>query len=79
MMGSNMQDFFYDLPASRIAMTPCEPRDQSRLLVYSKGAITHTRYSCLADHLHSPARLVFNNTRVIPARMHFERESGVTI
>lgn len=79
MMDSNMQDFFYDLPASRIAMTPCEPRDQSRLLVYSKGAITHTRYSCLADHLHSPARLVFNNTRVIPARMHFERGSGATI
>lgn len=65
------KDFFYELPEELIAQTPAEPRDSSRLLVYSKARdeITHAHFYDLPDFLREGDLLVINNTRVIPARI----------
>lgn len=73
-------DFYYDLPEELIAQTPIEPRDSSRLLVYSKkdGEISHRHFYDLPDFLKAGDLLVINNTRVIPARIfgHIENREG---
>lgn len=65
-------DFDYHLPPERIAQTPIEPRDASRLLVLNRdtGGIEHGIFRQISDYLHAGDVLVFNQTRVIPARMH---------
>jgi S-adenosylmethionine:tRNA ribosyltransferase-isomerase len=75
----NVSDYTYPLPQERIALFPLEKRDASRLLVYRKGHIEHSRFSSLASHLPSHALLIFNDTRVIPARLYFQKETGATI
>jgi len=75
----SMSEFSYDLPASRIALSPCEPRDQAKLLVYRSGNISHSRYAALPELLPSPSSILFNNTRVIPARMRFTLGTGSII
>jgi len=64
-------DFDYDLPPEFIAQTPVEPRDHSRLMVLSPadGSIGHRRFYEVADLLHEGDVLVFNDSRVIPARL----------
>ncbi len=64
-------DFNYPLPSELIAQTPIEPRDQSRLMVLdrSNGSIKHTQFSEIAEYLQAGDVLVFNNSRVIPARL----------
>ncbi|MES2730491.1 MAG: S-adenosylmethionine:tRNA ribosyltransferase-isomerase [Bacteroidota bacterium] len=71
----NLQDYTYDLPEDRIARFPLSERDQSRLQVYQNGAISHNRFDQLSDFIPAGTLLVFNNTRVIPARMHFQKPS----
>ncbi len=65
-------DFAYSLPSELIAQTPIEPRDQSRLMVLdrSDGSITHSKFSEIAKYLRAGDVLVFNNSRVIPARLN---------
>ena len=65
-------DFDYDLPAERIAQTPVEPRDASRLLVLDRntGGLTQQHFYQLGEHLHAGDILVMNETRVIPARLY---------
>ena len=65
-------DFYYDLPEERIAQTPAEPRDSSRLLVYDreKKTITDKVFRDVIDYLHDGDVLVVNNTKVLPARMY---------
>lgn len=75
----NSKDYTYDLPNERIAKYPLEQRDASLLLVYSGGEISHTVFSQLGNFLPSGAMLVFNDTRVIHARMLFRRPSGALI
>lgn len=75
----NIRDYTYDLPADRIALFPLEKRDDSKLLVYDRGVIAHSRFHSLADHLPSNSLLFFNDTRVIPARLHFQKETGAEI
>lgn len=72
-------DFEYDLPQELIAQTPIEPRDHSRLIVvYRKtGTIEHRRFYELPDFLKSGDVLIFNDSRVIPARLKGRRESRV--
>lgn len=72
------RDFYYDLPEERIAQTPAEPRDSSRLLVYDRntGSIEHKIFRDIADYLHAGDVLVLNKTRVIPARMYARTEHG---
>ena len=71
-------DFIYDLPEERIAQTPVEPRDHSRLMVIdrSTGAITHRHFYDITSYLRPGDALVVNETRVIPARLIGERGGG---
>jgi S-adenosylmethionine:tRNA ribosyltransferase-isomerase len=64
-------DFDYDLPPELIAQTPIDPRDRSRLMVLNRtsGSTRHRRFSDLADYLKAGDVLVFNDSRVIPARL----------
>ncbi len=72
------RDFYYDLPEERIAQTPAEPRDSSRLLVYdrAKKNITDRVFSDITDYLQKGDLLVVNNTKVIPARMYAKTAHG---
>lgn len=65
------RDFWYDLPEELIAQTPAEPRDSSRLMVYSRAEdkVVHAHFYDLPDFLKSGDLLVINNTKVIPARI----------
>ncbi|MEO0897965.1 MAG: S-adenosylmethionine:tRNA ribosyltransferase-isomerase [Bacteroidota bacterium] len=74
-----LSDFHYELPSERIAKFPLEKRDDSQLLVYKGGDIRHERFYSLADQLPENGILVFNNTRVVKARMYFQRATGATI
>ena len=69
-------DFDYDLPARLIAQTPVEPRDSSRLLVLHRdtGLRDHRRFYELPEYMRPGDVLVFNDTRVIPARLYGRRE-----
>lgn len=71
-------DFYYDLPEERIAQTPADPRDSSRLLVYDRktGEIEHKIFRDIVDYLRAGDVLVLNKTRVIPARMYARTEHG---
>jgi S-adenosylmethionine:tRNA ribosyltransferase-isomerase len=75
----NINDFTYDLPHDRIAAYPLPQRDESRLLVYNHGKVTHSQFNKLTDHLPSGAFLFFNDTKVIPARLHFKKDTGADI
>ena len=75
----NIDDFSYDLPQDRIAKYPVEVRDHSKLLFSNKGEISHHIFTDLPSLLPQNTFLVFNNTRVIPARLYFFRESGAQI
>ncbi|MBO0949738.1 S-adenosylmethionine:tRNA ribosyltransferase-isomerase [Fibrella forsythiae] len=74
-----LDQFQYDLPDERIARFPLPERDQSKLLVYKEGQISHRRFYDLPDLLPANSFLVFNNTKVIPARLLFTKSTGATI
>ncbi len=71
-------DFYYDLPEERIAQTPAEPRDSSRLLVYDRQnkTIEDKIFRDVVEYLQAGDVLVVNNTKVIPARMYALTEHG---
>ena len=73
-----LSDFMYDLPEERIAQTPVEPRDHSRLMVLNRKeqTIEHRHFYDVIDYLNPGDALVINETRVIPARLFGERPSG---
>ncbi len=75
----HIADFEYLLPEKRIAKYPLGERDQSKLLVYRNGAMSHTVFSNLPAILTPGDVLVFNNTRVIPARLKFKKTTGANI
>ncbi|MGL4596539.1 MAG: S-adenosylmethionine:tRNA ribosyltransferase-isomerase, partial [Bacteroidia bacterium] len=74
-----ISDFSYLLPDERIALHPLAERDASKLLLYKNGVIAEKQFRDLASEIPADALLVFNNTRVIRARMHFQRETGALI
>ena len=74
-----ISDYNYPLPDERIAKFPLSQRDQSKLLVYNKGVVSEDTFCNLPDYLPSGALMVFNNTKVIQARMHFRKETGALI
>ncbi len=74
-----IQAFDYSLPESKIAQFPLANRHDSKLLVYSDGLIKHKAFRNLADQLPENALLIFNNTKVIPARIPLLKENGVAI
>lgn len=65
--------FDYELSPSRIAEKPLPERDQSKLLIWQNGEIQHDKYHNLAAHLPTNAHLVFNDTKVIAARLLFRK------
>ena len=75
----NINDYTYDLPEGRIAFHPLQERDQSKLLVYQNGNIHHSNFLKLSDFLPANSVLFFNNTKVIPARLIFKKETGAEI
>lgn len=75
----NIQDYHYNLPQEKIALFPLEKRDASKLLVFNKGKIEHSAFHNISSHLPENAFLFFNNTKVIPARLHFTKETGASI
>lgn len=71
----NLEDYTYHLPSERIAQNPLEKRDSSKLLVYKKGTISHHHFTEITDFLSEDYTLYFNNTKVIPARLLFEKKA----
>lgn len=72
-------DYTYSLPDDRIAVHPLEKRDDSKLLIYRNGQISEDHYRMLHEHLPAGSMLVFNNTKVVEARLHFKKHTGSTI
>ncbi|HEX3768029.1 MAG TPA: S-adenosylmethionine:tRNA ribosyltransferase-isomerase, partial [Puia sp.] len=71
-----MSAFGYELPEEKIARFPLEQRDSSKLLVWQSGKIREGQYAGIGDFLHSPCLLVFNNSRVVEARILFQKPTG---
>jgi|ERR1043165_4942881 S-adenosylmethionine:tRNA ribosyltransferase-isomerase len=74
-----IKDFTYDLPEDRIAKYPLSERDLSKLLVYRDGKIEENTYRNIGQYIPEGSLLVFNNTRVIPARLFFQNATGAKI
>ena len=72
-------EYNYPLPDERIAKFPLAERDHSKLLVYNKGAVSHDIFYNLPNYLPKGALMVYNNTKVIQARLHFNKETGALI
>ena len=75
----SIKDFHYELPEEKIAKFPLAERDASRLLVFKEGTIREDVYRQLPDYLPDHALLVFNNSKVIEARILFKKPSGGVI
>jgi S-adenosylmethionine:tRNA ribosyltransferase-isomerase len=74
-----IQDYTYVLPDERIAKFPLQERDASKLLIHNKGDIAESTYRHIAEHLPSDSLILFNNTKVIPARLLFQNPRGANI
>ncbi len=74
-----ISDYNYPLPEERIAKFPLPERDSSRLLLWQGGHIGEDRFCHIARYLPEGALMVFNNTRVVQARLHFRKETGALI
>jgi len=72
-------DYTYDLPADRIALHPLAERDASKLLIYKNGEIQEDVYRNIVNYLPANSLLIFNNTKVIKARIRFQKSSGGVI
>ena len=77
--GIAIAEYDYPLPDERIAKYPLEKRDTSKLLVYKGGNIAQECFSNLPSHIPAGSIMVFNNTRVIQARLRFRKETGAQI
>lgn len=75
----SIKDYSYELPEERIAKYPLEKRDESKLLIYQKGNINEDIYLHLDKHLPSDSLLIFNNTKVVEARLLFKKSTGSVI
>lgn len=75
----SIEEFTYELPSERIADYPVHPRDRSKLLVHKEGKIDEDIYANISDHLPENALLIFNNTKVVEARLLFQKATGGVI
>jgi S-adenosylmethionine:tRNA ribosyltransferase-isomerase len=75
----HIEDYNYDLPDERIAKYPLDKRNNSKLLVYKNGTITDSLFNYLVDFVLDNTFLVFNNTKVIQARLYFQKSTGAQI
>lgn len=74
-----IEDYNYDLPDDRIAKYPLSSRDSSKLLVYKDGIPSEHTFRSISQVLPSGALMIFNDTKVVPARLHFQRSTGAHI
>lgn len=74
-----ISEFNYPLPEERIAKFPLPVRDHSKLLVYRQGEVSEDRFASLPSYLPAGSLMIFNNTKVIQARLHFRKETGALI
>lgn len=74
-----IEDYNYPLPDDRIAKYPLSERDASKLLIYRNGNVSEDRFRNIAEQILEGSVMVFNDTKVVPARLHFQRESGAHI
>lgn len=74
-----IEEYSYNLPDERIAKYPLSERDQSQLLVYDKGEVSKNQFKNIYEYIDSDTTLVFNNTKVIQARLKFYKETGAGI
>lgn len=79
MIELDLKKYNYELPDERIARFPVEPRDSSKLLLYRDLQVSEDVFYNLKNHLPENTFLVFNNTKVIPARLFFQKANGVVI
>ena len=75
----HIEDYNYDLPDDRIAKYPLPVRDASKLLVYKEGEPLEMKFTDMPSLLPEGSMMVFNDTKVVPARLHFQRETGAHI
>ena len=75
----HISEFDYPLPDERIAKFPLPVRDQSKLLVYRHGQVSEDVFTSLPGYIPAGELMVFNNTKVIQARLHFRKETGALI
>ena len=74
-----ISEFNYPLPDERIAKFPLSERDHSKLLIYRQGKVSENVFTSLPEQLEPGEMMVFNNTKVIQARLHFHKETGAQI
>lgn len=74
-----IEEYDYDLPDNRIAKYPLEERDQSKLLIYRGGKIEDSKFEHLPEYIPDKSLMIFNNTKVIQARMHFRKTTGASV
>ena len=74
-----IQDYNYPLPDDRIAKYPLAERDHSKLLVYQNGQVSEDRFYNIGEYIPADSLLIYNNTRVIQARLVFHKDSGARI
>lgn len=75
----HIESYNYPLPDERIAKYPLERRDLSKLLCYKDNEVSEHKFTSLPDLLEDGSMMVFNDTKVVPARLHFQRSSGAHI
>ncbi len=75
----SIEDFNYNLPDEKIALFPCKNREESKLLIYQNSKIQEDTFKHISQYLPNDSLLVFNNTRVVQARVLFTKPSGSTI
>src|SRR5258708_26585321 len=75
----SIKDYDYDLPEDRIAKYPLAERDASKLLIYRDQRISEDIYRKIAKHISANSMLIFNNTKVIEARLLFQKPTGGVI
>ena len=74
-----IEDFNYTLPDEKIAKYPLPERDGSKLLTYKDGIVSHRSFKNISELLPEDSIMVFNDTKVVPARLHFQRDTGAHI
>lgn len=72
----SIKDYTYDLPEEKIARYPLEKRDESKLLIYQHETICEDHYKNIADHIPENSLLIFNNSKVVEARLLFQKPTG---
>lgn len=74
-----IEDYYYPLPDERIAKYPLNERDASKLLIYKGNLPSEAKFKDISRYIPENSLMVFNDTKVVPARLHFQRESGAHI